>query len=72
MRSPPGQRISTPRKVRRSQGSPSEFATSTGISRSSTWRLMKSGALRFVRVGKLRRIPVTEFARYGAKLEVED
>jgi excisionase family DNA binding protein len=72
MRAPPGnRRILKPAKVRRSQGSPAEFAASTGVSRATTWRMMKRGALRYVRVGKLRRIPISEFARYGATLEIE-
>jgi excisionase family DNA binding protein len=72
MRAPPGtRRILKPKKVKRSQASPAEFGTSTGISRATVWRMMKRGALRYVRVGKLRRIPISEFTRYGATLEIE-
>jgi excisionase family DNA binding protein len=44
--------------------SASEFARRLGIGRTTVWRLMKTGRLRFFRVSPhIVRIPVSEYAR---------
>ena len=46
--------------------SAAEFARRLGISRTTVWRLMRAGRLRFIRISPtLVRIPVTEYARLG-------
>ena len=48
---------------------PDEFARRAGISRATTWRLMKSGHLRYARFGRARRIPISEYERLVAEAE---
>jgi len=44
----------------------SDVARYAGMGRTTVWRLMKSGRLRFVRISPtLVRIPITELARLG-------
>jgi len=46
--------------------SASDFARYAGMGRSTVWRLMRSGRLRFVRISPtLVRIPITEITRLG-------
>jgi hypothetical protein len=46
--------------------SASGFARHASLGRSTVWRLMKSGRLRFVRISPtLVRIPISEVARLG-------
>jgi excisionase family DNA binding protein len=42
-----------------------EFVSSTGLSRPTVYRLMKSGRLHFAQIGGTRRIPVSEYRRLG-------
>jgi excisionase family DNA binding protein len=50
---------------------PEDAAGVLGIGRTKVYELMRSGALRSVRVGGLRRIPVTALDEFVAKLEEE-
>lgn len=45
-----------------------EAAASLGIARTSMYQLVSSGAIRSVRVGRLRRIPVASLEEYVADL----
>jgi excisionase family DNA binding protein len=46
--------------------SAAEFARRLGVGRTTVWRLMRAGRLRFVRISPtLVRIPVTEYERVG-------
>jgi excisionase family DNA binding protein len=46
--------------------SAAEFARRLGVGRTTVWRLMRAGRLRFIRISPtLVRIPVTEYARLG-------
>jgi excisionase family DNA binding protein len=46
--------------------SPDQFARRVGASRSTIWRMMRDGRLRWIRVGtRLRRIPTSEYERLG-------
>jgi excisionase family DNA binding protein len=60
-----------PASNKRTMASPAEFSAATGVSRTSVWRMMKSGKLAYAHVGRQRRIPLTEFARFGAALVIE-
>jgi excisionase family DNA binding protein len=42
---------------------PDEFARRVGVSRSTIWRLMQRGEIRFAKFGRVRRIPVSECER---------
>jgi excisionase family DNA binding protein len=63
----------TGKYCRRKSGAPSddaryhsaaEFARRLGIGRTTIWRLMRAGRLRFIRISPtLVRIPVTEYER---------
>jgi excisionase family DNA binding protein len=48
---------------------PEDAAIALGIGRTKVYELMRSGALRSVKIGGLRRIPATALADFVAKLE---
>jgi excisionase family DNA binding protein len=49
--------------------SAAEFARRLGVGRTTVWRLMRGGRLRFIRISRtLVRIPVTEYDRVGDQL----
>ena len=50
---------------------PEDAARVLGIGRTKVYELMRSGALRSVRVGGLRRIPVAALAEFVAQLEMD-
>ncbi|GAA3077309.1 helix-turn-helix domain-containing protein [Streptosporangium carneum] len=50
---------------------PEKAAELLGIGRTTVYALMRSGALRSVRVGTLRRIPSAALAEFVAHLEEE-
>jgi excisionase family DNA binding protein len=51
--------------------SPEDAARVLGVGRTKVYELMRSGALRSVRVGGLRRIPVAALAEFVARLEAD-
>jgi excisionase family DNA binding protein len=51
---------------------PEDAATVLGIGRTKVYELMRSGALRSVKVGGLRRIPAAALADFVAQLEKEE
>jgi len=48
---------------------PEDAATLLGLGRTKVYELMRSGALRSVKIGGLRRIPATALTEFVAKLE---
>ena len=50
---------------------PEDAARVLGVGRTKVYELMRSGGLRSVRVGGLRRIPVTALDEFVARLEEE-
>ena len=50
---------------------PQDAARVLGVGRTKVYELMRSGALRSVRVGGLRRIPVTALNEFVTRLEEE-
>ena len=50
---------------------PEEAASVLGIGRTKVYELMRSGALRSVRIGGLRRIPAAALEEFVARLEAE-
>ncbi|MEV0228013.1 helix-turn-helix domain-containing protein [Nonomuraea sp. NPDC050786] len=50
---------------------PEEAADYLGIGRTKVYELIRSGALRSVRIGSLRRIPATALTDFVAQLEEE-
>ena len=50
---------------------PEDAARALGVGRTKVYELMRSGALRSVRVGGLRRIPVAALNEFGTRLEEE-
>lgn len=50
--------------------SPNSAAHALDISRSKVYELMKSGAVRFVKIGATRRIPSGEIQRLAAEGEI--
>jgi excisionase family DNA binding protein len=48
---------------------PEDAAIALGIGRTKVYELMRSGALRSVKIGGLRRIPAMALADFVAKLE---
>lgn len=44
--------------------SPAQAAEQLGIGKSTMYRLMVSGEIQYIRIGRLRRIPRTELARF--------
>jgi excisionase family DNA binding protein len=48
---------------------PEDAAQVLGIGRTKVYELIRSGSLRSVRVGGLRRIPVSALAEFVARLE---
>jgi excisionase family DNA binding protein len=51
---------------------PEDAATVLGIGRTKVYELMRSRALRSVRIGGLRRIPATALAEFVAQLEEQE
>jgi len=48
--------------------SAAEFARRLGVGRTTIWRLMRAGRLRFIRISPtLVRIPVSEYERIGCQ-----
>ena len=48
--------------------SPDQFALRVGASRSTIWRMMRDGRLRWMRIGtRLRRIPISEHERLASE-----
>lgn len=50
---------------------PEDAADALGVGRTKVYELMRSGALRSVKVGGLRRIPAAALAEFVAQLEEE-
>jgi excisionase family DNA binding protein len=50
---------------------PEDAARVLGLGRTKVYELMRSGALRSVRVGGLRRVPVAALDEFVARLEAE-
>ena len=50
---------------------PEDAARALGVGRTKVYELMRSGALRSVRVGGLRRIPVAALKEFVTRLEEE-
>ena len=50
---------------------PEDAARVLGVGRTKVYELMRSGALRSVRVGGLRRVPVAALDEFVARLEAE-
>jgi excisionase family DNA binding protein len=50
---------------------PEDAAHALGVGRTKVYELMRSGELRSVRVGGLRRIPVLALNEFVARLEAE-
>ena len=50
---------------------PEDAARALGVGRTKVYELMRSGALRSVRVGDLRRIPVAALNEFVTRLEEE-
>jgi len=50
---------------------PEDAARALGVGRTKVYELMRSGALRSVRVGGLRRIPIAALNEFVARLEEE-
>jgi excisionase family DNA binding protein len=50
---------------------PEDAARVLGVGRTKVYELMRSGALRSVRVGGLRRVPVAALNEFVARLEEE-
>ncbi len=48
---------------------PEDAADALGVGRTKVYELMRSGALRSVKIGGLRRIPATALAEFVAQLE---
>jgi excisionase family DNA binding protein len=48
---------------------PEEVARSLGVSRTTVFELMRSGALRSVKIGAARRVSATALAEFVAALE---
>ena len=51
--------------------SPEDAARVLGVGRTKVYELMRSGALRSVRLGGLRRIPVSALAEFVSRLEAD-
>jgi excisionase family DNA binding protein len=51
---------------------PEDAATALGIGRTKVYELMRSGALRSVKIGGLRRIPAGALAEFVAWLEEQE
>ena len=50
---------------------PEDAARALGVGRTKVYELMRSGALRSVRVGGLRRVPVAALNEFVTRLEEE-
>jgi excisionase family DNA binding protein len=50
---------------------PEDAALALGVGRTKVYELMRSGALRSVRVGGLRRVPVAALSEFVTRLEEE-
>ena len=51
---------------------PEDAAQALGVGRTKVYELMRSGALRSVKIGGLRRIPADALAEFVAQLEAEE
>jgi excisionase family DNA binding protein len=51
---------------------PEDAALLLGLGRTKVYQLMRSGALRSVKIGGLRRIPATALAEFVAELEARE
>ena len=51
---------------------PEDAASLLGLGRTKVYELMRSGALRSVKIGGLRRVPATALAEFVAQLEAEE
>jgi excisionase family DNA binding protein len=51
---------------------PEDAAMALGIGRTKVYELMRSGTLRSVKIGGLRRIPATALADFVAQLEEQE
>jgi len=51
---------------------PEDAAALLGLGRTKVYELMRSGALRSVKIGGLRRIPATALVEFVARLEAEE
>jgi excisionase family DNA binding protein len=51
---------------------PEDAAIALGIGRTKVYELMRSGALRSVKIGGLRRIPAMALADFVAQLEAQE
>ncbi len=51
---------------------PEDAAQALGVGRTKVYELMRSGALRSVKIGGLRRIPATALAEFVVQLEAEE
>jgi excisionase family DNA binding protein len=51
---------------------PEDAAAALGIGRTKVYELMRSGMLRSVKLGGLRRIPATALAEFVAQLEGQE
>jgi excisionase family DNA binding protein len=65
----PSQPASPPRPVpRRVLLNVDEAAKQLGIGRTTAWRLVSTGELESVQIGRLRRVPATAVTEYAARL----
>jgi excisionase family DNA binding protein len=55
--------ISKAAPVRRYAYTPAEFATTLGVCRATVYNMITRGELRFVKLGRLTRIPAAELDR---------
>jgi excisionase family DNA binding protein len=51
---------------------PEDAAGLLGLGRTKVYELIRSGALRSVKIGGLRRIPATALAEFVSRLEAEE
>jgi excisionase family DNA binding protein len=51
---------------------PEDAADALGVGRTKVYELMRSGELRSVKIGGLRRIPATALAEFVAQLEEQE
>lgn len=48
---------------------PDKFCERTALSRATVWRMMRDGRLRYVKFGRVRRIPTSEYERLANAAE---
>jgi excisionase family DNA binding protein len=46
---------------------PDKFCERTALSRATVWRMMRDGRLRYVKFGRVRRIPTSEYERLASE-----